>query len=194
MDLAIHPTFFGAFSFRNLTSVVKLPTCFTSMNFTGNPRCCWLVAKKDDSTQGCNDGFSPRDVDGIPTAAPASRRRRRSLKSEGGSMLIHPFVSFPFISFSLCFASLCFVSFGHSLTHQFVSSFVRSSQSLNCCCLVIAIVSRDFHYLLSMANSDMIWGSENSDYCVCVLIVFTMLHKFNKHPTTLKHEIGNFNI
>ena len=106
-----------------------------------------------------------------------------------GGVDAHPFVSFPFISFSLCFASLCFVSFGHSLTHQFVSSFVRSSQSLNCCCLVIAIVSCDFHYLQSMPNSDMIWGSENSDYGVC-------LHQYltnNKHPTNMKHAIGNFN-
>ena len=84
-----------------------------------------------------------------------------------------PFVSFilsfHFISFrfiSLCFASLCFVSFGHSLTHSSVHSSVHALIHLSCCCRVIAIIPCDFHYIQSMANSDMIWGSTHSNYCV----------------------------
>lgn len=124
------------------------------------------MAKKDDSTQNANAtrtkaammGFSPRDVSDPNYCACI---KKTTTQPEIRGVHAHPFVSFPFISFSLCFASLCFVSFGHSLTHQFVSSFVRSSQSLNCCCLVIAIVPCDFQYLLSMANSDMIWETCN---------------------------------
>ena len=55
----------------------------------------------------------------IPTTAPASRRQRRSLKSEGFMLIL----SFHFLSFHFRYVSLRFVSF-HSVTHSLISSSV----------------------------------------------------------------------
>ena len=98
----------------------------------------WLYAKnQDDSTQNPNTtrtkaammGFSPLNWDVSDPNAPASRTRRRSLKSEGSFRFIHPFVSFHFLSFHFVmfrFALLRFIRpLTHSLTHQFIRQFMR---------------------------------------------------------------------
>lgn len=147
-------------------------------------------------------GSSPRDVSDPNYCAPASRRRRRSLKSDGGRcsfILSFHFLPFHFVSCSLYMFHFALRRFIRSLTHssvrQFLCSFISESQLLlsrHCHCppwlpLLILLI-------LSMANSDMIWGSEDSDYCFCSQQYLTILHKDNKHPTTLKHAIGKFNI
>lgn len=110
-----------------------------------------------------------------------------------GGVDAHPFVSFPFISCSLCFASLCFVSFGHSLTHQFVRQFI-------CCFISIVVVSS---LPLSPVTSTtyyqwqtLTWSGEAKIQIIVFVLqqYLSILHKDNKHPTTMKHAIGKFNI
>lgn len=76
--------------------------------------------------QGCNDGFFTTGCLGSQLLRACIKKTTTQPEIRGGSMLIHPFVSFPSVSFRFMFViyvSLGFASF-HSVTHSLISSSV----------------------------------------------------------------------